>query len=622
MSDLSRDYVVDLRRANILKTQRFFRGRLLRRGLIERPASAPRGYYRSARAIDIPLIPMDNWPGLIADGEKNLTRLSDIRNTGDGGQPIRSYDQNGQGYCATADTEVLTQKGFVPYPEYDWATPVGTVNQVTHALEFQAPIEKHVYEYKGPMIYSTNRRLDFGVTPDHQMYVRKWNEQARTLSSDYSFVRAGDLGWYSGFMHAPSGQIGTDFVEIEVPSDRRYDGDDFIAILGLIVSDGYAGGSDNTKNWVSFASFRPEAREAVSALATRTGFHEVPSRPGVWIRYDAGALASWLRENAYTRWTGAHAKRVPDFVKYSSTRQIKHFLQWFDDRNRTGTQFYSVSKKLIDDLQELFLRIGKRTSIGTRPAKTVPFAENKSGVIRSGSSFVLTVGQEDSLSIDKKKHIETETYDGLVYCAGVPNHTLITRRNGSVLISSNCWSYSPVSGLTLLRAIGNQPHVRLSAHAVACRIKNFRDEGGWGALALDFLMESGVPPEALWPAQSMNRKYDTPEVWAAAADYRVLDGWIDLVQSVYDRNLSIQQTGTLLLSNVPVVIDLNHMAHSMLGMDLVDAYPSRRATDPRRYGVRFWNEWGDEWGAQGTAVFVDNLGWPDGAVAPLTASFT
>ena len=63
----------------------------------------------------------------------------------------------------------------------------------------------------------------------------------------YSFVKAKDLGWYTGLMPSPKGWIGTEFVELEVPGDRAYDGDDFFALLGLIISDGYAGGTGNTK---------------------------------------------------------------------------------------------------------------------------------------------------------------------------------------------------------------------------------------------------------------------------------------------------------------------------------------------------------------------------------------
>ena len=588
-----------------------------KKGLIPRDFKAtPRGFYASCKAVDVPLIDMSEWPDRIKDKEANKSRLSDVRLTGDAGKPIPSLDQDGVGYCATDDTEVLTERGWVPYPAYNWSDPIATVNPLTHRMEFQVPFQRHVYEYDGPMVYSTNRRLDFGVTPDHEMYVRKWDERLRTLSPHYSFVRAGDLGWYCGLLGSPSGWLGTELVELEVPGDRRYDGDDFLALLGLIVSDGYAGGSPNTRNWVSFASFRPDTLPGVRALAARVGFHESPGRPGVFVRYDAGALAEWVRTHCYTNPVlGAKHKRVPELVKAASVRQIKHFLHHFDDRSRDGRYFYSTSRRLIDDLQELVMRAGRRASIGVSPPKETEYAGK---TIRSSGGFVLTVGETGNLCLERKKHIETDRYKGLVYCAGVPNHTLITRRNGSVLISSNCWAHSSTSANMLLRALAGLPYVPLSAFAVAATIKKGRDEGGWGAQSLDFLMARGQPSQAIWPQGDRNwSKYASDQAcWDNAAEHKVIDGWIDLAVPVYDRQLSKQQVGTLLLSNVPVVCDYNWWSHSVLGIDLVDQYPNRPATDPSRYGIRIWNSWGDSWSDRGMGVLTDSKAWPDSAVAP------
>lgn len=559
-------------------------------------------HFMFAPPSEIPLIPESEWIPRIRDRKKYKTGLRDLFKTGRVGTV---KDQNGQGYCATADTEILTVNGFVPYPEYNWTDPVGTVNPITHAMEFQRPFERHVYAYDGPMIYSTNRRIDFGVTPDHQMYVRKWDESRRTLSPNYSFVRAADMGWYCGLLHAPSGQIGTELVELEIPGDRTYDGDDFLALLGLVVSDGYAGGAESTKNWVSFASFRDDVRPAIVALAARTGFRESPSRRGVWVRYNAGALAAWLRENAYVgSRTGSQSKQVPDIVKCASVRQIKNFLHWFDDRSRDGSQFYSSSKRLIDDLQELFLRIGKRSHIGTSRAKE---SVCNGKIVRSTGGYVLTVGAVDQLCLDKKKHIETDNYKGLVYCAAVPNHTLITRRNGSVLISSNCWSYSVTRSAEYVRAIMNQEHVSLSAHSLACKVKGFRDEGGWCGLAAQFFRANGCVPESMWPAKSMSRSNDTPTAWEEAKKYRIIEDFVDLASPVYDQNLTFAQVVSCLLQNIPVVLDYNWWGHSICGVD-VDERDGEVCPD-------IDNSWTPSWGDDGTGLIQGNRRFPDGSVA-------
>lgn len=617
------------------------------RGAIPRPwEQCPQGFYRGEVGVhavtDLPEISPAEFPGMIAQLEAEQSRLSDFRMKGNKGAMIPSRDQNGRGYCHSADTEVLTKNGWVAWPDYDWKSPLATVNPMTHAMEFQLPFERHIYEYDGELVHSTNRRIDFAVTPDHQMYVRKWDEAKRTLSRNYSFVRAADIGWYAGLLHAPSGQIGTELVEVEVPDDRAYDGDDFLALLGLVISDGYAGGTEKTKNWVSFASFRESSRGAVAALAARVGFHECPGRPGVWIRYNAGALARWVRETCYAAGkTGSYAKMVPDLVKCASGRQITHFLNWFDDRNRSGSQFYSTSKRLIDDLQELHLRIGKRSAIGWDDAKDVPF-NNAAGVIHSKGGYVLTVGDVDRLCIDRKKHIETDRYKGTVYCAAVPNHTLLTRRNGSVLISSNCWRHSGTSAHLLIRARDDQPYLDLSPYAGACRIKNYRDEGGWGAQGVDDIMDNGDPTAEFWPQRAVSRQYDNANTWANAKLHRFTEGFIDMGSPQYDRTLTFNQVITCLLSRIPVVVDFNWWSHSVCAADAVngtsqmgitraesgklmqlqefDAYWGINNPVTGGIAIRIWNSWGDSWSTNGMGVLTGSKAVPDGATAPRVAT--
>lgn len=574
-------------------------GNLCGRGYVERDFNT-HPHEMFAPPSTMPLIDPSEYDARIEEQERMASSLEHIYLGGPKLQPrFTNLDQNGQGYCHDDKSEVLTERGWVAWPDYNYSDLLATVNPITHQMEFQAPTERHVYEYDGDMVYSTNRRVNFGVTPDHQMYVRKWDESRRTLSPNYTFVRAGDIGWYAGLLHAPSGWAGTDIVELEVPGDRRYDGDDFFAMLGLVISDGYAGGTENTRNWVSFASFRADTRGAIAALAQRVGFHEVPSRPGVWVRYDAGALAAWIRANCYVGGElGSRNKRCPDLVKCASMRQIKHFLSYFDDRSRNGLQFYSTSKRLIDDLQELHMRVGKRSSIGTVPAKDTPYSGNAAGVISGGSAYVLTVGEADRLCIDRKKHIETERYKGLVYCAAVPNHTLITRRNGSVLISSNCWSYSTGHTIMIARLRDNQPAVRLNPHAAACIIKGGRDEGGWCGLSAQWGRENGFAEEGTgegqWPLHGMDLRRDTPALRTSMAKYKITEDWVDMAQPVYGQNLTQQQLASCLLMNQPCAVDFAWWGHSVCGIRWVKV-------EAGSYGLLILNSW-KGWGRNGLAV--------------------
>jgi len=592
-------------------------GHTMGRGYVERDYSInPVGSYRGVEPFKLAVIPRSEWPSRIKDGVEAKATYADLRTIGNNGGHAKSLDQNGQGYCHTEDTEILTENGWVLWPEYDGSSAVGTMNKANGELEFQIPIARQVFDYKGEIVGSTNRRIDFAVTPNHRMLVHKWDESKRTLSSDLTVTTAGNLGWYAGLPHSTKGWTGIDVESLCVDKAMAttYSGDDFVALLGLIVSDGFAGGAQKNQNVVSFASFREDMRSVIEPIAIRCGFREKESARGVWIKTDH-EFANWIRKHCYIGTLGAHSKKVPAMIGELSMRQIALFLKFFDDRNRDSSQFYSVSKRLIDDIQVLLMKLGKRSHIGQRPAKVSRFGGNASGEIRGSSSYVLTVGGVDRLCIDKKKHVSQDRYCGNVFCATVPNDTLITRRNGSVLISCNCWAYSTAAAIIACRIRDNQPYVRLSAHAVAFKIKNGKDQGGWNPLSVEFAIKTGYPDVSVWPEKSMNRTHDNTATWLNAARNKIVDGWMELTPPVYDRNLTFDQLMTCLLLRIPCPVDYSWWGHSVCAVDPVEVDSSLPLSDIRRWGVRIWNSWTDNWGTLGMGVLAGNKAVPNGATA-------
>lgn len=165
-----------------------------------------------------------------------------------------------------------------------------------------------------------------------------------------------------------------------------------------------------------------------------------------------------------------------------------------------------------------------------------------------------------------------------------------------------CWAHSSVSAALLVRAFMNLPYSDLSAYAIACVIKGYRDEGGWGSESVQFIAERGVPSSQFWPQQSMSRSNDKAETWADAAKHRYLE-WMDLAES---GDLVRKQLGTALLCNIPVVVDFNWWSHSVCACRLVKANP---------FTIRIWNSWGDSWSDHGMGDLTGSKALPNGALA-------
>lgn len=180
-----------------------------------------------------------------------------------------------------------------------------------------------------------------------------------------------------------------------------------------------------------------------------------------------------------------------------------------------------------------------------------------------------------------------------------------------------CWFYSGTAAIHCLRMRNNQPNVRLSAHSGACVIKNFRDEGGWGAQGLDFQKERGVVPVSLWAEKSMSRQYDTPANWEAAKEFRATEGFVDLNSPQYDRELTVQQIISCYLNRIPVISDFNWWGHSVCGLWMYDYKPNLRKNDPNRYAANeILNSWAKSWGQNGRGILKDSKAFPNGASAP------
>jgi hypothetical protein len=170
-----------------------------------------------------------------------------------------------------------------------------------------------------------------------------------------------------------------------------------------------------------------------------------------------------------------------------------------------------------------------------------------------------------------------------------------------------CWINAPAYAMEQLRVAQGQKMVILSAASGGAKIKGFRNVGGWGQEALEFIADNGLVPQDRWPMNAIDRRYDTPENWAIAKKFRCLEWWSLRVRD--DDELM-----SCLLRRWPVAVGYNWWGHEVTAVDPVWLDGT--------YAGRIRNSWTMNWpqpGAMGYGVLQGQKLTADDAVVPRLA---
>ncbi len=420
------------------------------------------------------------------------------------------FDQGKRGSCHDDQTEVLTDRGWILFKNLTGEELLASVNPNTSELVFVRPKTIFRIPYNGPMLLVEKRNINFCVTPDHNMLVRKWDEGSRTLSSTYSFVPAKDLGWYVGLMSKVNynGQkeevyvLGNGTTKKEIPMRP------WLRFLGYFVADGtmYQNGPKDHYR-IQLAAQKARKHHFIKKIAEELGFnvHEYQDR-----FYMFSKLVWEELEKLGYRGCKAPFKFVPSFVFKLSPDLIREFLEGYmmGDGNRSSNRYYTSSRRLADEIQILILLSG---SWGTVSSRFRTGSKIKGRTINTKyPEHKISEWQTDHLSLERKNDIKVINYEGIVYCAEVePYHTLITRRKGKMLIAGNCTASALVWTVKAYQEISQAdwPNKGLSVaylYAEEKKIDGIPDQEGSSIFAgLKVLQKKGVCLETTLPYSSL-----------------------------------------------------------------------------------------------------------------------
>lgn len=370
--------------------------------------------------------------------------------------------------CYDKETEVLTETGWVKFPELPQGVPIATYNRATGMVEYQVPTDYIQKKYTGAMYRVDSRSVSLRVTEDHDI----WHGDR---SRWWSFSPAREVAGQSYRLLRTAPYAGDEFVEPfwEVPADKSLA---WATFLGYLVTEGYVfdGRGRGTGSRVTLFQ-KPAKAGPILACLAELGFTprvQTDARNGVFqITVGNTRLAQ-----ALLPWAGvlSHHKRLPNHVfnwPMGVRAALVNAMMAGDGTVTNGHRvFYTSSPGLAEDMQRLLTLSGKPGSL-----HNVQRVQRETGFSSRHPSYTVRECERNEVTINKHGVAHDwweETSDEDVYCVTVPNRTLLVRRDRKVVVCANCYhSYGAKAGKKTNRDYiahsqsGSVPHRSIMYHA-------------------------------------------------------------------------------------------------------------------------------------------------------------
>lgn len=174
---------------------------------------------------------------------------------------------------------------------------------------------------------------------------------------------------------------------------------------------------------------------------------------------------------------------------------------------------------------------------------------------------------------------------------------------------SYCHGFACAGAIMLQREVQGLPYRELSASCNAARVTGYRNQGAYIYDNLADAVKTGLCTTKYCPMLTTKRN-DFKPGWDTDAAKNRISHWWELSPRAFS------QQGSALLSLIPVVYGFNWWGHAVYGLRVRDLYPSKRATDYRRYGIEIANSWSPDWGEEGLGVLTGDRMVGDEAYCP------
>ena len=379
--------------------------------------------------------------------------------------------------CYDEKAEVLTEDGWKKFSAIQYFDKICTLNLKTELIEFQVPTKIFTYKYKGKMYKLKTKRVDLLVTPNHKLLYSPCDFRNR---KPYSLKEAELLfnkskifkkdGIWNGknpkYFILPAVKIkhgSRHYFGFRVKKEKQLPIKPWLKFFGFWVAEGWTSeGKDGDYN-VCVSNRDQNLLSEIEQILKSFGYRTF--RGDDIVRVRNFQLFYYLK-----KFGKCYDKFIPVEIKSLSKELLEILLEYYIKgdghiygRTKKGLSATTTSIRLRDDLQEIALKIGISAyyKLGYRKGKIFISPGCKKLYKQRNDSWIIFFIRHNRpiiLPSKIKKYNYTESwvnYDGLVFCATVPNHVIYIRRNGIPLWCGNSdpamnWRWSALDRFTLI----------------------------------------------------------------------------------------------------------------------------------------------------------------------------
>lgn len=356
------------------------------------------------------------------------------------GQPIFGELEHA---CFTYNNfSVLTKEGYKPFTELKVGEEVLTFNN-DNVIEYN-PIEKIIDEpYSGKVYHIYGRNIDTTVTPNHKFYLidRYGKKQIATVKEIFE-----NRVKYNHSRIIKNGGIwlgnGKDIVTIKgnekQPEDLIVDAKLFFEFMGIYLSEGCTLVTQNNRI-ITITQKKAENIVKIRELLKNLNFvfseytsEDIYGEKTVQFAISDSRLKEYLKPLEHS-WE----KHIPEELKQYAPEYLNELIEWYiigDGRDRRETDGYanvfSVSKKLMEDMNELLVKCGVSGNITEKPVIKDHYISDNNGEKRLIEAkncrllYQLNISTTNGIYLDARfLKIDEEDYNGNIYCLTVKNNS-------------------------------------------------------------------------------------------------------------------------------------------------------------------------------------------------------